>query len=256
VSNSSEMVMPAIGLDRIAPTEPAPRKSKAPSVWEQFGSIYTDPVPLFQRLAATPRWGHAFLLFVAFAGITMTCWALKVDVEALQRPVLENARLSASQIDQTIAISSRFILPMSLVSTLIRNLLGVLLVGLIFLIYAATTAQPGRGRSSFLHAVSAATVPGLVLVPYMLMISVVALLKPVGGQIPERLAPSGLAYYVRPHNAKLYGVLAQVDPFIVAYFAMIYLALRHTMAMKKNDASLCTLIAVLLTIGWKVYFWV
>lgn len=230
-------------------------RRKAPTIWEQFAGVFTEPSKLFQRLGDAPRWGQALWLIIAVGWVMMLVWGTKVDVDALQRPILEqNTQVTASQIDQAIEISRRFIVPMALVSLMIRNLLAVLSLGLVFWLYGATTAE--SRKPSYLHAVSAATVPNLVLIPYTVMIGIVCLMKPIGGQIPERLAPSGLAYYLHPQSAKLYGFLAQFDPFVIAYYAMLYLAVRYTMRLKRGDALLCTVLAVVLTTAWKVYFWV
>jgi hypothetical protein len=236
--------------------EGSPRGSNAVTLWQQAAGIYTEPIALFQRLAVAPAWGQALWVMIVAGWIMMTCWGLAVDVDALQRPILEQstAHLSASQIDQAIAVSSRFMVPMGIVSVVIRNLLAVLSLGLVFWLFAWTTEQ--SSKSSFLHAVSAATVPNLAFVPYTVMVTIVCLSRHVGARIPERLAPSGLAYYIRPENPQLYALSAQLDPFVIAYFAMIFLALRHTMRMKNSDAAMGTALAVLLTTGWKVYFWV
>lgn len=252
--NSLEASLPAI-VPPVHGREETRRKPKAPTVWEQLFGVFTEPAALFRRLGDTPRWGQALWIMIAAGALMMTLWGRAVDVDALQRPILEqNAQLSTAQIDQAIAISGRFIIPMSLVSVTIRNLMAVLALGLVLWLFAAATDR--ATKPSFLHAVSAATVPNLILVPYTLMIAAVCTLKPVGGQIPERLAPSGLAYYIRPENPKLYGFLAQFDPFVIAYYALLFLALRHTMRMKRGEAALGTAIAVLLTTAWKVYFWV
>ncbi len=249
-----EASMPAVLLEH-AGSEAKPRPSKAPTIWEQLAGVCTEPAALFQRLATTPRWGEALWVLIIVGWLMMTLWGLKVDVDALQRPILEQSgRINATQIDQAIAISSRFIIPMGFVSVIVRNLFGVLSLGLVLWLFAASTDKPKK--PSFLHAVSAATVPSLVSVPYTIMIGIMCLAKPIGGKIPERLAPSGLAYYLRPENPKLYGLLAQVDLFTIAYFVMLFLAVRYTMRLKPKDAGLCTALAILLTVGWKVYFWV
>lgn len=245
--------MPAVALQR--PDYVGPRKSKAPTLWEQVVGVYTEPGALFRSLAVTPAWGHALWMTIVFGWIMMTFWGLKVDIDALQRPILEqNAQLSANQIDQAIAVSSRFILPMSIASVTIRSLLAVLGLGLVFWLFALSTAP--ANKPGFLHALSAATVPNLIFVPYTLMVTVMCIYKPVGARIPERLAPSGLAYYIRPEDPRLYALAAQIDPFAAAYFVMIFLALRHTMRMKRHEAAACTALAVFLTVAWKAYFWV
>jgi hypothetical protein len=252
-----EASIPAVALQRPGDErhDATLRKSKAPTVWEQLVGIYTEPSALFQRLAKTPTWGEALWIMIVVGWFMMTFWGLKVDVDALQRPILErNTQISASQIDQAIEVSRRFILPMGFFSVIIRNLLGVLSLGLVFWLFAMSTEE--SIKPSYLHAVSAATVPNLICVPYTLMISVVCMSKTVGAQIPERLAPSGLAYYIRPENPRLYALAAQLDPFVIAYFIMVFLALRHTMRLKSSEAAMCTALAVFLVIGWKVYFWV
>ncbi len=256
VQNSMENAVPAGAFERpAAEVAHAGAKAKAPRLGEQLAGVFGDPAALFRKLARTPRWGHALWLVIVAGCVMMAFWGSKVDVDALQRPVLQqNPQLSAQQIDQAIEVSRRFIIPMGFFAVMIRNLLGVLSLGLVFWLFALST-EAAR-KPSFLHAVSAATVPNLVLLPYTLMIGVVCLAKPIGGQIPERLAPSGLAYYLRPENPRLYALLAQLDPFVVAYFAMLFLALRHTLGMKPREAAMGTTLAVLLTVGWKVYFWV
>lgn len=253
MSNSIEAVLP--GLAPQEHREEPRRTPQAPSVWEQLLGVFTEPGTLFRRLGDRPRWGQALWVVIVAGWVMMTLWGLKVDVDALQRPILEkNAQLSAAQLDQAIAISGRFIIPMSIVSVVIRNLMAVLGLGIVFFLFAYAVDRVKK--PSFLHAVSAATVPNLVLIPYTLMIAAVCIAKPVGGRIPERMAPSGLAYYLRPENSKIYALLAQCDPFILAYYALLFVALRHTMRMKQKDAVLGTVLAVALTVAWKVYFWV
>ncbi len=136
----------------------------------------------------------------------------------------------------------------------VRNLFGTLFFGLMFWLVGLGTKA--AKKPNFLQAMSASAVPSLVLVPWMLMIGVISALRDVGSQIPDRLAPSGLAFYLRPENPKLYALLAQVDPFTIAYFALTYLATRHLMRLKVNEAALCTALAVVISLGWRIYFWV
>lgn len=247
-----EASMPAVVGDDSAATR---KPGTAPTVWEQLGGVFTEPVKLFQRLADRPRWGQAFMMLICCAWFMMAFWAVKVDVDAVQRPILEqNGQLSASQIEQTIGLSSRFILPMTIFTVVVRNFSAIVGLGLVFWLFSLLVDR--SRKASFLHALSASSVPNLILLPYMLMVSIVCMVRPIGGRIPERLAPSGLAYYLRPENPKLYGFLAQIDPFIIGYFVLLYLAVRHTMRMKTRDAALCTALAVLITVSWKVYFWV
>lgn len=246
--------LPAAAATELGP-EAVRGRLPAPTLWEQLIGIFTAPTALFQRLARTPRWGQAFWAMIIVGWFMMIFWGLKVDVEALQRPILEqNSQLTASQVNQAIGVSGRFILPMAIVSIVVRSLLAVLALGVVFWLFALSTGE--TKKPSFLHAMSASTVPNLVLLPYWLMIGVLCMTKEVGARIPERLAPSGLAYYLRPENPRLYGLAAQVDPFVIAYFVMIFFALRYTLRMKVGDAVVGTFLTVLLTVAWKVYFWV
>lgn len=227
----------------------------APTLWEQTTGVFTEPKELFSRLAERPRWGGALLLIIAAAWLWVVPWSLKVDAEALYRPVLQqNGQMSASQIDSIIEVSRRFLMPMTLMAVFFRNLFSTMFFALVFWLVGLTTKAPRK--PNFLQAVSASSVPNLVLIPWMLMIAAVSALKDVGSQIPDRLAPSGLAFYLRPENPKLYGLLAQVDPFIIGYFVLTYLATRHVMRLKVNEAALCTAIAAIGILGWRIYFWV
>src|SRR5258708_30712818 len=134
--------MPAVLLEH-AGSEAKPRPSKAPTIWEQLAGVCTEPAALFQRLATSPRWGEALWVLIIVGWLMMTLWGLKVDVDALQRPILEQSgRINATQIDQAIAISSRFIIPMGFVSVIVRNLFGVLSLGLVLWLFAASTDEP------------------------------------------------------------------------------------------------------------------
>ena len=251
-----ESVVPSIASGSHSVGEKvAERRSEAPSIWQQVIGVFTAPKSLFQRLGSRPRWGQAqwVVLFVAWCMISI--WAVRVDVDALQRPILErNAQVSASDVEQTIAVSTRFILPMAIFGGSVRSVLSNFSLALVFWLFGLSTRE--AKKPSFLHALSGVTVANLVLVPYTLMMGVVCWVNGVGSLIPERLAPSGLAYYLQPENPRLYGLLAQVDVFILAYFAMLYLGVRYTMRLQRGDALACTALGVVMFLAWKVYFWV
>ncbi|HEX3581989.1 MAG TPA: YIP1 family protein [Thermoanaerobaculia bacterium] len=227
----------------------------APTLWEQATGVFTEPKELFSRLAERPRWGGALILIIAAAWLWVVPWSLKVDAEALYRPVLQqNGQMSASQIDSVIEVSRRFLMPMTLMAVFFRNLFSTMLFAVVFWLVGLSTKA--ARKPSFLQAVSASSVPNLVLIPWMLMVAAVSALKDVGSQIPDRLAPSGLAFYLRPENPKIYGLLAQVDPFIIGFFVLTYLATRHVMRLRVNEAAICTAIAAVAILGWRIYFWV
>ncbi len=233
--------------------EVRPRKPQAPTLLEQVTDVFTAPKQLFIRLSDTPRWGGALFVLIVAACFWVVPWSLKVDADALYRPVLEkNGQMSPAQVENVIQIMHRFLLPMTLMAMFIRNLFGTLFFGMMFWFVGLWSDR----KPKLLQALSASAVPSLVLIPYFLMIGAVAALRDIGSQIPDRLAPSGLAFYLRPENPKLYGLLAQVDPFIIFSFILTYLATRHVMRLKVNEAALCTALAVVVSLGWRIYFWV
>lgn len=245
ISDSEVPPVPEIRLQKPLP----------PTLWEQATDIFTQPKQLCSRLADTPRWGAALMLVIVAAWFWAVPWSLKVDADALYRPVLASGgQVSATQIDSVIEISRRFLLPMTLVAVFVRNLFGTLFFGIMF--WLVGLGAKGSQKPNYLQAVCAATVPSLILVPYFLMIGAVSAFRAVGSQIPDRLAPSGLAFYLRPENPKLYGLLAQVDPFIIGYFIVTYLAVRYVMRLRVSEAALCTALAVVVSLGWRIYFWV
>jgi hypothetical protein len=243
-----------------APLEIAPQphavetpRDRAPRLSEQLAGIFTEPRALFRRLADTPSWGPAILLLLGLGLLMIVTWAHKVDVDAMQRPILEqNTKLTATQIDQALDVTRRFILPVSIVTLVVRTVFGTMSLALLF--WVVGMANAGE-KPTYRQALSAATVPNLIGIPYTLLVLVVCMFRSVGGLIPEKLAPSGLAYYLRPSNPKLFALLTQFDPFIIAYFVMIFFALRGTMRMKRIPASVCTAVTVILVAGLKVYFW-
>ena len=232
-----------------------PPRPKAPTLWEQLTGVFTEPKQLFTRLADTPRWGGALMLLIVAAWFWVIPWSLKVDADGLYRPVLEqNAQMTAAQRESIIAISGRFLLPMTLMATFVRNLFSTLLFGVLY--WLVGLGSKAQRKPHILQAMSASAVPSLVLVPYFLMIGAVAALRDVGSQIPDRLAPSGLAFYLRPEHPKVFALLAQIDPFIIGFFILTYLATRHTMRLKANEAAICTALAMVVSLGWRIYFWV
>jgi hypothetical protein len=238
-------------------TAPAAPKAQpaAPSLMDQIAGVFTAPKALFTRLADTPRWGAVFAVTLVCGLIMVGVWASHVDVDAMQRPALEaKSQLSAEQIDAAIAMSSRFVVPVSLVSYVIRSFVGVLFLA--FLFWAVgSIIEDETVKPSYRSALTAATLPNLVLVPYMLLITAVCLIRDIGGSVPEKLAPSSVAFYLRPENPKLYALLSQVDLFNAVYFVMMYLAIRYTMRLTAAGAAVATAFAGVLIVGMKMMFW-
>lgn len=230
-----------------------PNAPKAPGLGEQLMGVFTDPVALFKKLHDAPSWGWALGAIIVASLIMTILWGLKVDVDAMLRPILEkNPQIAASQIDSIIDMQSKFILPFSILGVLFATPIGVALVALIYWLLGMVTAE--NDKPSYLQALSATTVSGLVGVPYALLVGLMCLLRRVGGLTVDKLSPASIGYYLHPENVKLYALLNQVDIFLIAGFVMTYFATRHTMRLKVGGAILCTALGVILRVGLSVIF--
>ncbi|MBI4911866.1 MAG: YIP1 family protein [Acidobacteria bacterium] len=232
--------------------EPAPAtKPVAPGLMDQFIGVFTEPVTLFKRLAAAPSWAWAVGLGVALALTVSVIWGLRVDVDAMLRPILErNPQLSADQIDAAIGIQRKFILPFSVLGSLIGIPVITAIVALVYFLV-------GKGLSegepaSFEHAMSAAAVPGLVMVPHSLGVLVMCMVREVGGATPDKLAPTALGFFLHAEAPKVQALFNLMDPFVIASWVMTWLATRHLMGMKVSGATLCTALVVLFGVGGRL----
>lgn len=230
--------------------EPAPR---APGLMEQFAGVFTEPGALFTKLRATPSWGWALGAGMVAAIVMVVLWGLKVDVDAMLRPILErNPQISSDQIDKVIEIQGRFILPFGIIQTLFGVPIICAVMALIYWLIGKGTAE--AEKPSYLQAFSVATVPGLIMVPHSLVTGLMCLLKPVGGLTPDKLSPTSVGYYVAVQNPKLAALLYSFDPFVLGYFFVLYIAARKGMGLKPLGAGLCTGVVVLFMVGFKVIF--
>jgi len=226
---------------------------KPPSLIEQFVGVFTDPVPLFKRLNAAPSWAWALAAVILSSLLLAIVWGMKVDVDAMLRPAMErNPQLSAAQIEQSIEMAGKFVVPATLVMVPVGGLVMTFLVALIYWVVGQATAE--SGKPSYLLALSATAVPGLVRVPQVLFSTAMCLLKPVGGLTMDKLSPTSLGFYIRPENPKLYALFCQLDLLMIAGYVLGYLAFRHVMRMKVIGAALCTGLGVLLVLTMTVLF--
>jgi uncharacterized protein YneF (UPF0154 family) len=231
--------------------QPEAPQPKSPGLVDQILGVLTNPVELFQRLAKAPSWGWALGAVIVAALLLTVIWGLKVDVEEMLRPTLEkNPQIASSQIDMIIAFYKKFLLPLSLFSTLFFTAAAAFLTALFYWLVGRKTAvsQP----PSYRHALSAVTVPSLVRLPYMLLVTLICLVKPIGGLTPEKISPTSVGYYLQVESVKLHALLYALDLFFVAEVVLLFLAARHTMRLKTQGAAGCILITLVLGIGLRV----
>ena len=214
-------------------------KAKAPSLLEQIEGVFTAPKALFDRLNAAPSWVPALILAVVLGLVVAISWGLKVDADAMLRPILEsNPKIPADQVDQIIQMQSKFLLPFGILGVLFGVPIVSMIAGLINWGLGRGMTEPGANPPSFLQGLSAAVVPSLVRVPDTLIIIAMCVLKPVGGHRPEQVAPTSLGYFVHVASPKLQALLYQLNPFIIANFVLAYLAMRHIVKAKPLGAAI------------------
>ncbi|HEX9008717.1 MAG TPA: YIP1 family protein, partial [Holophagaceae bacterium] len=228
--------------------QPQTPRPKAPGLMEQIVGVFTEPGALFERLNQSPSWGWAVGLLTGLSVVMTVAWGLKVDVDEMMRPILErNPKIDSAQIDTIIEMQKKFMLPFGVLGALFGTILIVLIIA--FLFWLVGRFQAEQEKPSFLQALSATAVPGLVRIPSLLLITLICLVKPIGGLTPEKIAPTSLGYFIQVGNLKLQAMLYSLDLFFLANLALGYLALRKTMRMKTAGALLCTFVIVLLTVG-------
>lgn len=225
--------------DQLYGGEAPQAKAKAPSLLEQIEGVFTAPRALFERLNKTPSWVPALILAVVLGLVVAIAWGLKVDVDAMLRPMMEaNPKIPADQVDNIIQMQSKFILPFGILGVLFGIPIVSLIAGLINWGLGRGFTEPGAQAPSFLQGLSAAIVPSLVRLPDTLIIIAMCLLKSVGGHRPEQVAPTSLGYYIHVASPKVQALLYQLNPFIIANFVLAYLAMRHIVKAKPLGAAI------------------
>lgn len=233
--------------------EPAPvEKPKAPGLLDQILGVFTEPVALFQKLNQAPSWAWAAGATAVMAVLVTIVWGLKVDMDAMLRPILEaNPKVDPGQYDMIIGMQKKFVIPFGILGSVFGVPVVVAIIAFIYWLVGKGTAEEGK-QPSYLHAMSAAAVPGLVMLPHSLAILAMCFAREVGGATPDKLAPTSLGYFLHPENPKIFALLNFVDPFVIASWVLTWLATRHILGLKASGATICTLIVALAGIGMRV----
>ena len=231
--------------------QPDVPRPKAPGLMDQIVGVFTSPVELFQRLNQAPSWGWALGAVMVASLVITVIWGLKVDVDEMLRPILErNPQIQAAQIDMVIDMQKKFILPFGILGVLFITPAAMALVALFY--WLIGKALPEAEAPSYLQALSAAIVPGLVKLPHMLLIAVICLVRPIGGLTPDKVAPTSLGYFIHVDGLKLQTLLYAMDLFYLAEAGLAYLALRHLLRMKTAGAVICVFLPLVAGLGLRL----
>jgi hypothetical protein len=239
---------PSTSLYGEQPQAPPP---KAATLGDQILGVFTNPVELFQRLNKAPSWGWALGVLLIAALILTVIWGLKVDVDEMLRPALEkNPQIASSQIDLIIGFYKKFIIPLSVFTTLFFMAMFTFLTALFYWLVGKSTAEDAP--PSYRQALSAVAVPSLVRLPSLLLVGLICLVGTVGGLTPEKIPPTSVGYFVQVESVKVHALLYSLDLFFIAEAVLLFLAARHTMRLKTIGAVGCVLITLVLGIGLRV----
>ena len=214
-------------------------KAKAPSLMDQIEGVFTAPKALFEKLNQTPSWVPALILALVLGLMVAISWGLKVDADAMLRPILErNPQISGDQIDQIIQMQSKFMLPFGILGVLFGIPIVTMIAGLVNWGLGRGFTEPGANPPTFLHGLSAAVVPSLVRIPDTLIVLALCIFKPVGGLKPDQVAPTSLGYFLHSASPKLQALYYALNPFTIASMVMLYLAMRYTVRAKASGAAI------------------
>ncbi|HJV21440.1 MAG TPA: YIP1 family protein [Holophagaceae bacterium] len=226
---------------------------KPPSFLEQVTGVFTEPTALFQKLRQAPSWVPAVISFCVLGILVTLVWGLKVDADAMMRPMLErNPNIPAAQIDTIIDMQKKFILPFGLLGAVIAPWIMTAFMAFWYWLVGKGTAE--AEAPTFEQALSAASVPSLVGLVHGFLMIVMALLRPVGGLTPEKLTPTSLGYFVAAESPKAVAALFALDIFAIATWCLTFLAFRHLLRLKPAGAVICTFLLVLFQAGFKILF--
>ena len=89
--------------------------------------------------------------------------------------------------------------------------------------------------------------------PQLLLLSIICLLRPIGGLTPDKIAPTSLGYFLHVESLKLQALFYCVDLFYLAEALLSYIALRHLVRMKTAGALLCVLLPMAAAIGLRLW---
>jgi len=228
------------------PPAPDPPRARPPGLLEQLLGVFTDPVPLFRRLAAAPSWGPALAAIMGTALAMVAAWSSRVDPDALLRPVLaRDPRMGPEAVEVLVQVQGRLLGGFAALGVL-AGVPALVLAQAWLLWLVARGAGPAP---AFARALSAVAVSGLAAIPKHLLVGVLCLALPVGGRDPDQLAPLSPGAWLGPGHGRWQALLDGFDLFAAAGLALLYLAARHTLGLRPPRALLGTALAAALGAG-------
>jgi hypothetical protein len=215
-----------------------------------LNGVFSEPVDLFKRMAKKPQWGWAMVALIVLALALTIAWAYKVDAQEVVAMQMERAapQLSGADLDRAVEMGSKFLGVGGVLSVLFMTPIIILIGGLVWWAVGLISGEDGQWRPTYVHGLVVASVPKLVTVPYYLLGALMAILKPVGTLRADQLSPSSLGFWLRPDNIKLSIMYGQIDLFLLATYALLFLAARHTLRAKLWGALLCVALSLAVSV--------
>jgi len=222
-------------------------QSQPLSLVDQIYGVFSEPVELFNRLAKRPQWIGAMLLLTAFGLVFSIVWVARVDRIELITLQFERVQLqlSVDQLDRAIEMQAKLMPAFAVLGSLIGTPIVIFFTGLIYWAIGLISKEDANWRPTYFHGLAVASIPAVVTVPYMLLGTLIALLRPVGILRPDQLVPSSLAFWIQPDNPKLSILFGSLDLFLLAQYVMIYFAAKYALRTKTWGAALCVVLSVL-----------
>ena len=232
--------------------EPAPSGGGQPKplgLMDILSGLFSEPVALFKRLAAEPRWVGALIAYIALSLALSIVWALRVDALEFAYMALDSASqrlgsLSAAQIDQMAEMQAKFLPVGTVFGSLIATPAVIFLSGLVFWAVGLISKEGPQWKPTYPHGLVVATIPGLAAAPYFLLGAIMALINPVGTLRPDQLSPSSLSFWLETDSSKLSALYSSIDLFLLISYVMVFLAAKYALRAKTWGAALCVFLAL------------
>jgi len=219
-----------------------------------LSGVFSEPVELFQRLSKKPQWVGALVIVVVMALLLAVAWAYKFDnveemAEVLQNQ-LERAGVSINaEMQRNLEVSARYTGIGRIINYLFIVPIQIFIGGLVWWGVGLMSREDTNWWPTYMHGLTVAAVPKLVLVPYYFIGTLIAILKGVGVHTCEQMIPSSLGFWIEAENPKLSLLYDKIDIFLLAGYALLFFAARHTLRAKPWGAVLCVALSLAVSVA-------